>query len=282
MTKRNDVYGAIAMFFGVLILTIIIVQAAGWFFDYLKGTFNHAQTIQVASAPETELPTVSTPEAVSTVNLKKLVLNQTPYVPSPNVAQDLAVYKKESIKLIMSGDFKQANLRIQGKVTEKGIHFLDFVFGSNVGALYGVRFSANKFNITATEQNGGIFTNASPIDVTLDLLNPVQLSTTQAEFQKNKQAMKNVNLLPSNPMPPTYFSYLVAPFNAKGKFRGAEVSSTLEYSCGHDGDCLAALCKADEPVAYCIRDIYGPEKAVEWCKSVGYACTFPDAVTNKP
>jgi len=281
MTKRNDIYGAIVMFFGVLILTIIIVQAAGWFFDYLKGTFNHTQTIQVASAPETELPTATTLEAVATVNLKKLVLNQTPYIPSPTVAQDPAVYKKESIKLIMSGDFKQANLHIQGKVTENGIHFLDFVFGSNVGALYGVRYSANKFNITATEQNGGIFTSASAINVTLDLLNPVQLSTTKAEFQKNKQAMKNVNLLPSNPMPPTYFSYLVAPFNAKGMFRGAEVSSTLEYSCVHGDDCLATLCKADEPVAYCIRDIYGSKKAMEWCISVGYTCTFPDAVSNK-
>jgi hypothetical protein len=281
MTKRNDVYGAIAMFFGVLILTILIVQAAGWFFDYLKGTFNHSQTIQVASAPETELPTASTLEAVSTRNLKTLVLNQTPYVPSPTVAQDLAVYRKESIKLIMSGDFKQANLHIRGKVTDKGIHFLDVVFGSNVGALYGVRYSANKFNITATEQNGGIFTNASAIDVTLDLLNPVQLSTTKAEFQKNNQAIKNVNLLPSNPLPPTYFSYLVAPFNAKGKFGGAEVSSTIEYSCVHDDDCLATRCSAKEPVAYCIRDIYGSEKALEWCKSVGYKCSFPDAVTNK-
>ena len=280
-TKRKDVYGAIFTFFGVLIVTIFVVQGVGWFFDYLKSNFGSSRSsaIQVASAPETDLPSATTIEAIVEPKLKKLVLNEKPYYPNENVAKDPEIYKKESIKLIMSGGFKQLNLHIQGQVTEKGIHFLDFVFGSNVGALYGVRYSTSQLNTTATQQNGGVFTDQ--IDVKLDLLNPVQLSTTQGEFQKNKQATKLINLLPLNPMAPTYFSYLAAPFNSKGKFGGGSITSTLEYSCMHDDDCQAAICKVDEAVAYCMKDIYGVDKAIAWCKSVGYICSFPEVGTDK-
>lgn len=188
---------------------------------------------------------------------------------------DPKAYSLESIRLLLNGDFDSANLHIQGNVTEKGNHFLNLVYGNIAGTLYGNRLSVSTLNTTATKESGGVFTDQSPIDIKIDLLNPVQFSTTRAEFEKNQQTSKLVNLWQSNLLPPTFISLIAVPFRENGTLGGAEITSTLEYTCSEGKGCGAALCSAGKLITECLKDRFGIEAAKDWCKRAGYNnCSF--------
>ncbi|KKT77016.1 MAG: hypothetical protein UW74_C0051G0005 [Candidatus Giovannonibacteria bacterium GW2011_GWC2_44_8] len=109
----------------------------------------------------------------------------------------------------------------------------------------------------------------------LDLFNPIQLSTTRGEYEKNQQTSKLINPWQSNLLPPTHISLLVAPFNEYGIYGGAQITLDLEYSCGTGSTCKAAICPAGQLTTVCLRDAFGAYAAKDWCKRAGYtSCSF--------
>lgn len=279
-SRTGRTIGAIFAFFGVLTITVVIIQAVGVLTDYVKVKFGLPTVansgVQIADAPVDLIPNASTAIG-SSEQLKQLVLNNQPYTPSSTAATDKAVYQKEAIRLILNGDFEIAQLHITGVVNESGPHFLDLIFGKTAGTLYGVRYSSNTLNTTLTQQNGGVFTTSKPINITIDLLQPVQLSTTRTEYENTSAGSKVVKLWETSGLSPTFVSLLVAPFNQFGHFGGAKVQSTLEYKCKVDDDCKAALCSADEHVASCIKDKFGTPAANQWCQRYGtQPCHFDE------
>ena len=228
---------------------------------------------ETAIAPSVELPTNAT--STPTANVSVLNLTSTPYTPTPDVLSNQDAYNTQSIRLILNGEFAKASLRIKGDVTEKGDHFLSLVYGNIGGTINAYRESGKKLNKTLTQQNGGVFNNEHPIDVSLDLLNPIPLSTTRAEYEKNQQTSKLVNPWQSNLLPPTHISLLVAPYNEDGAYGGASISLDLEYSCSIGSSCLAAICPAGQLTTVCLRDKFGTNAAKDWCRRAGYSnCSF--------
>lgn len=227
-----------------------------------------------ATAPIVELP----PDATTTnlaPKLNRLVLNSGPYTPTPDVMSSQDAYDRQSIRLILNGNFQTAQLHIVGTTTENGSHFLSLAYGNAGGILNAYRKSATTLNTTLTQQGGGIFTNQSPIDVTLDLLNPIQFASTATDYEKNQQTFKMINLWQSNLLPPTYISLLVAPFNEDGVYGGAQIISTFEYSCSEGYICQVATCPAGEFATVCMRDKFGADVARDWCRRSGHKnCSF--------
>lgn len=256
------------------ILSFLSVLAIGVATVYVLSLISPSTAVKTATAPVVELPsnaTTTNPEG----NLTKLLLNTHPYTPSPDVLSSLDSYKAQSIRLILNGEFQDARLHIVGNVTEKGDHFFNIVYGNVGGTLNAYRQSPTTLNTTLTQQSGGVFTNDNPIDVTLDLLNPIQLAATRTEYEKNQQTSKMVNLWQSNLLPPTYISLLVVPFNEDGVYGGAQITSTFEYSCSAGHECQAAICPSGELATVCMRDKFGAYVAQDWCRRAGYkSCSF--------
>ena len=240
----------------------------------ITGNFNNPNQ-QTATTPVVESPSnIATTTPSIEDNVSKLILTPDPYTPSPDVLSNTDAYESQSIRLILNGSFNTARLHIGGVVTDKGNHFLNIVYGNVVGTINGYRSSAKKLNVSLTKENGGVFTSQSPINLKLDLLNPVRLSTTRTEYEQNQQTNKLVNLWQSNLLPPTYINLLVAPFNENGIVGGAQVTLTLEYTCATGYSCQVAVCPTGKITA-CMRDKFGADAARDWCRRAGYDnCSF--------
>ncbi|MFY9463239.1 MAG: hypothetical protein WAP52_03585, partial [Candidatus Sungiibacteriota bacterium] len=204
--------------------------------------------------------------------IKKLALLSSPYTPSPNVFSNQEVYKKESIRLVVDGEFKIAQLRVKGSVQGGGKHFLFLDFGNKNGVLNGVRGSASGIDILATEERGGVFTKEAPIDVLIDLLGETTLATTRAEFQTTRQTTKIVKLWEAlQPSPPTMTRVLVIPFEKSGNFTGATIISLdFEFSCKVEGSCGVGICPINEITSKCLERNFGWSKMDSWLIRSGH------------
>ncbi|KKT61230.1 MAG: hypothetical protein UW55_C0035G0004 [Candidatus Giovannonibacteria bacterium GW2011_GWA2_44_26] len=253
------------------VLSFLVIVAIGVATIYVLSWISPKE--ETATAPSVEVPTNATSTPIENVSVLHLVSK--PYTPTKDVLSNPDAYKSQSIRLILNGDFEKASLRIKGEVTEKGDHFLSLVYGDVGGTINAYRESQTKLNKTLTQQSGGVFTDANPIDVMLDLFNPIQLSTTRGEYEKNQQTSKLINPWQSNLLPPTHISLLVAPFNEYGIYGGAQITLDLEYSCGTGSTCKAAICPAGQLTTVCLRDAFGAYAAKDWCKRAGYtSCSF--------
>jgi hypothetical protein len=260
---------------GIFILTIATTLAlTSTVLNYLDIRLN---TIKVKSeAPlvvQSPLPsTIDFPsiaeEKRTTLSLLKLVLTPQPYVVNSDVMSNSHSYQLYSTHLLLNGSFSIAQLYIHGDVIGLGKRFLYLNYGNVGGVINGVRFSVNTLNETQTMQDGGVFTSANPIDVRLDLLSTVQLATTKNEYANNQQTSKLVNLWQSNAPPPTYINLAVAPFNEYGVFGGASLQTEFDYQCTPNAKCEAIICSASKHVYDCMKDEFGKDAALKWCRTV--------------
>jgi len=272
--KRSDHVGAIVLFLVVVLLTFGIIQGIQLAVQYVNAKYVTQTAVQTAKTPDVDLAQFAAATITPAASLKQLILNKD-YIATSDVASNQKSFRSESSHLILNGNFSQAVLHITGTVTAAGPHFLDIVYGRVAGTLFGVRISARNINSTLTQQNGGLFTSQSPIDLTIDLLNPVQLATTRGEFEKNGQGSKVVNLWTSNPLPPTYIPVLVAPYDANGNFGGARLSLSFEYSCEQDENCKGAICPVAKHIASCMKEEFGISAVNDWCRRAGYeVCSY--------
>jgi len=131
-----------------------------------------------------------------------------------------------------------------------------------------------KTNVTANtldlDKTTGIFSNNNPIDFTLDLMEPIKLSTTKEEFLSSFESTKNV-VVWEKIKPPAYTGkgtiakLLIVPYTEEGKY-GDRVSINniaLLYTCkGSPNSCSAKLCDKEKNYTYgseCLKDLFEKE-----------------------
>ena len=222
-SKFKSIIIPILILIVVVAVTVTIIQFISVGIDLIRDKLNlpignMPTNIQEASTPIQDVPpeTLDTTSNIKDIKTRELIVK--PYTPSQNVFADQETYNKESLRLMLNGEFDIAQLHIKGTVKESGDHFLILNYGVVSGILNATRLSPNSIDLDLTRSRGGIFTNSETIDVVVNLMGQTILAATRSGFLLKRQGTISVNLWDANLMPPTITRVLVAPFNEKGNF----------------------------------------------------------------
>ncbi|MFH1444603.1 MAG: hypothetical protein ABIG34_04435 [Candidatus Peregrinibacteria bacterium] len=202
--------------------------------------------------PAQELPT----DTGSKLQFHTVSIIDKPYK-VPNNPFENDVYKKFP-RVVIGRYFEQAVLRIQGKVTSRGDEvFLILNFNKQGGIIRAVRSSANKLDIAATDNRGGIFRAGDNIDISVNLMKD-NLGTIASEFIRTNVGEREFNLLSrfEDDEAPTL---AVIPFMNNGQYGGAEISSlSIEYACQLGKECAIARCEPSYKYStVCVEEVFG-------------------------
>ncbi|GEM_PF-1761944 len=252
-----------------VLLLIITVVLGVWVISYLLQVSEERNTAQL---PKDETPPSidkSVPiEPINQIETSSVTLikPEDNYQITANPYQP-GIYQKMSQRLILSGDFEIAKLRIKGSVPTEDEHFLSINIGAESGAYNAVRNSSEGLDISLTKENLGVFTKSRPIDIEINLFGQQTLSTTKSEFLATRKTTKLVKfwdfINPQPPMP-SVNRILIAPFNKKGNYTGRIESLLFIYACKVKDGCRASLCGNDEVTTECLLRAFGKEASDQW------------------
>lgn len=262
-TKRKIIISTI-LIFSIFAMVIIAALVFGFVVDRLQKR-NTAET-PIDTAPIV----IQVPQGP---NLTLVSLLKDDYTPSADVFSNLDTYKRESIKLALTGEFAIAELKVSGTVLDDEENFVMINFGSETGILNGVRIAKDRIDISETNERGGLFTRDLPIEFVIDLLGSTSLATNNDQFINTRQGSKvitfwNYLLQP----PPTVARLLIAPFDKFGKYGNAKIESIeLRYFCEKGSPCNAGVClpNGQESESKCINRLFGDKDEAVYKKSVG-------------
>jgi len=192
-------------------------------------------------------------------------LLKTPYVPTEDVYT--TNYKKESIKLVLDGEFEYAEFKIDGEVLADGRNFISMNFENVGGVINSVRKEEGLLDSVETKKMGGVFVKGVPIDLTLSLVDKITLSATKKEFEETKIQKKEVILWEKLlQVPPTVMQFIFTPFNENGRYGGSQINSIkFNYLCKKDNICKVSVCPYYKKYTQCLVEKFGYAKAKDWC-----------------
>jgi len=185
----------------------------------------------------------------------------------PSNPYDSDVYNKISKRIILFGDFETINLKINGGLPTEDYHFVSININNESGVYNAARKSSDGLDIQLTSENLGTFTKKSGININIDLLSKITLSTTKAEFLATRQTTKLVRLwdfIKPQPPAPSISQLLVAPFDVSGKYEGKIENMALEYSCKQNLDCGIAVCQNNQLATECLKNSFGDSAMKSW------------------
>lgn len=270
---KNNIVSVIVLIF-VILVTVGAIQFLGIGIDLLRkkldlpiqniseskdGTVKNSETV----------PEIADGETVKEV-LVKIPLLVSEYRAPSNIYTSAVARKQNTKRLALIGKFSKAKLQIKGRIENKLSNFISLNIGNVSGTLGGYRKNPNTLDIN---QSTGVLNEQTQVDLDIDLMEAVRLSTTREEFSSNFQPFKNVVLWDAiKPQPSknggTIAGILVAPYNEKGAYGDGIIITemTFSYTClDGNNSCAAALCEATKFLlgSECLKDKFekkfGPE-----------------------
>ncbi len=253
-----------------IIYSIITLAIVGIISFVIWGKPSPNETPDEVIVPMSEVPIYNI-DPSKEIQIFELELLDSPYYPSANPYGP--TYEVEAQRVTLGGEFKSILLSIQGEVSGEGLRFLSFNFDQQSGVINAVRSEPTKIDVEKTIEMGGAFDQNNPINVNINLLEKVPMSTTPKEYEK-MGGSKEMNLWGEMTIkPPTVTYLLAAPFTEGGVYGGATITSIkASYVCEDGKECFIGLCPSTRKTTQCLLEAFGQDAVNEWCDNAGLDC----------
>lgn len=242
----------------IMTLTISIIS----FFILAKFIVPYIQIqfFTVANTPSIDIP--NTPSFTGSILTTSEILDS-PYIPPTNPFEKTEYSKVP--RVVYGGTFKSAKLIIRGSILTPNNYFLILNFANNGGIIHAVRASMTQLDVGKTATLGGMFTQDSGINTSVNLMSDT-LGTIQSEFQRTNLGSHIFNFL-STKQKSDVSPIIAIPFSNNGQYGGAVISSIqIQYSCQNQGSCLIKKCENSKLYSECIKEAFGVQEYNQWIK----------------
>lgn len=220
--------------------------------------FPEEVVVEVPNVPPIEIPPSATGGVLE--NLTELRLLDESYVVPEN---PFGEYYKNAPRIMYVGEFKSAEIQIEGNLIGNGGRMLLFNFGRETGIYKGARKNSNLIDVQRTKELGGFFSEGNSLFATINLLSDsLGSSSFNLEYCNGVCTFKFIK----NPTSVEAAPVLAVPITEQGKFGGAEIRAmNIYYECAEGKECEVSICR-EEKVYGCVLTKYGKAVADDWLR----------------